>query len=255
MWEGHITPYLTYEFNNLFSIRGELDIKRFDFRNELQSVLDIDRLVESGYKGALLLSVDSRDARVMPQRGLYFFGRVGYGLGIKNKLRYTRPEAADVLDFSLGDDFFEGEIFLTQTIPVSKRVWWTFAGDIYYKSSPSILDNYTIGGTSLEGLRNLPFMGYSEHEMRTDQHFYMRSDLRVGVFSNVSVAFVANLLVGESKSFNYSDQERDNTFTAFGIGFQFGILLPIGPVLFDIGYNSETQNVGTDLSIGWKHFF
>jgi len=255
MWEGHITPYFTYEFSNMMSVRAELDVKRFDFRNELRSDLDIKRFVEVGTMVGLIFTVDDRDSRAMTRRGSFIFGRVGYGFGIDNTVRYTNPEAANTLELPLGDEFFEGELFFSQTIPVSETVWWTFTGDFYYKSSPSILDNYCIGGTTLEGVRNLPFVGYREQELRTNQHLYARSDLRIGVFNNVSVSLIGNLLVGESEAFDYSQKSRDNTFTAYGLGFEFGIMLPIGPVLFDIGYSSEAESVRTELSIGWKHFF
>lgn len=255
MWEGHITPYLTYEFNNHTSLRGELDLKRFDFWNELQRDLDIDRFIEMGSKVALIFTIDDRDARAMTTKGSLFYCRMGYGIRVGNDLRYTEPEAAAVLAFPLGEDFFESEIFLSQTIPVSEKIWWTLSADAYYKNSPSILDNYRIGGTSIEGVRNLPFIGYTEGELLMDQHLYARSDLRIGIFENVSVSLVGNLIVGESKVFSYSDPKRDNTFTAFGVGFEFGIMLPIGPVLLDIGYSSEAENVRTELSIGWKHFF
>ncbi len=255
MWEGHLRSYLTYEFSNLMSIRAEIDVKRFDFRNELQSELDIDRFVETGSKAGLIFSLDNRDTRVMTRKGEFFYGRVGYGFEIGNKIKYTEPEAAEVLKFPQADNFFEGELFFVQTIPVIKNIWWTFMGDMYYKSSPSILDNYTIGGTSVEGIRNLPFIGFTDQEIRTDRHLYVRTDLRIGLFNNVSIALVGNIMVGESKVFNYTDPERDSAFTAFGLGLEFGIMLPIGPVLFDIGYNSEAQNISTELSIGWKHFF
>lgn len=255
LWKGFITPYLTYEFNNFTSIRAEIDIKRYDFINEVQSEFDIDRFVEVGTKTGVIFSIDDRDSRIMTRRGLYLYARTAYGFETSNNLKYTNFEAADVLSFPIADNFFEGEFFVSQTIPVSKKVWWTFMGDAYYKSSPSILDNYSIGGTTVEGRRNLPFMGFREQELRTDQHLYVRSDIRIGIFENVSVALVGNIVVGESKSFRYSHPKRDDTFTAYGIGFEFGIMLPIGPVIFDVGYNSEARNVRTELSIGWKHFF
>ena len=255
IWEGHVTPYLTYEFSNYTSMRGEIDLKRFDFRNELQNEIDIDKFVETGSKIGLVFSFDDRDARAMTQKGKYFYCGVGYGFNIGNNVRYTKPSAVDELKFPKGEDFFEGEIFVTSTVPVTSYIWWTFMADVYYKSSPSILDNYTIGGTTIEGYRNLPFMGYTEQELRTDQHVYVRSDLRIGVFDNVSVALVGNLLIGESKALKYPDPRRDNTIIAYGVGFEFGIMLPIGPILFDIGYNSEAKNVNTEISVGWKHFF
>jgi len=255
MWEGHVTPYLTYEFSNYMSLRAEIDIKRFDFNNEIQNELDIDRFVESGTKIGLIFSFDDRDARAMTQNGILTYGRFGYGAGVNNDLEFTKPEAEDILTLPLSDPFFEGELFLTQTLPVSKNAWWTIMGDIYYKSSSSILDNYTVGGTTLEGFNNLPFIGYREHELRMDQHLYARTDLRIGIYNNVSVALVGNIIVGESKVFKYSNRNRDNTFTAYGVGLEFAIMLPIGPVLFDIGYSSEAKTVRTDLSIGWKHFF
>jgi len=255
LWKGYITPYLTYEFNNYTSIRAEIDIKRFDFINELQSEFDIKRFVEVGNKIGFIFSIDDRDARVMIKRGLYLYSRAAYGFETFHNLKYTKPAAADVLNFSIAENFFEGEFFVSQTFPLSRNVWWTFTGDAYYKNNSSILDNYSIGGTTIEGKRNLPFIGYRAQELRTDQHLYMRSDLRIGVFDNVSVTLVGNIIVGESKSFRYSDPSRENTFTAYGVGFEFGIMLPIGPVLFDVGYSSEAENVRTELSIGWKHFF
>ncbi len=254
-WEGHLIPYLTYEFSNLMSIRAEVDVKRFDFRNELRSELDIKRFVEFGSEAGLIFTLDDRDSRMMATSGLYCYTRLGYGFKIGDNVRYTLPGAEEALKLPHGEDFFQGELFLSQTVPVSETVWWTIMGDFYYKSSPSILDNYSVGGTSIEGIRNLPFIGFSEQELRTDQHIYARSDLRIGVYDNVSISIVGNIIVGESKAFKYSDPNRDNTFTAYGVGFQFGIMLPIGPVLFDIGYNSEAKNVRTELSIGWKHFF
>lgn len=255
MWEGYLTPYLTYEFNNSTSLRTEFNLKRFDFNNELRSDLDISRFVESGSKIQLVFTVDNRDARVLTKQGVFAYIKVGKGFISDNDIKYTIPEAAESLNVLIGDDFVEGEVSVTQTVPISKKLWWTFTGNAYYKSSPSLLDNYSIGGTILEGRRNLPFIGFSEQEIRTDQHLYARTDLRIGLFDNVSVALVGNVLLGESKVFQYSDNNRASTITAFGLGFEFGIMLPIGPILFDIGYNSEADNIKTELSIGWKHFF
>jgi len=255
MWEGHIRPYVTYEFSNFASLRAELDVKRHDFRNELRRDLDIKKFVESGTKVALSFTYDNRDARAMTTDGLLFHTYAGYGFEVDNDIQYTVEEAANALDIPFGDKFFEGEVFMTNTIPLNDRLWWSLSGSAYYKSSPSLLDNYRIGGTTIEGIRNLPFMGFREQELRTDQHLYLRSDLRIGVFDNVSVALVGNVLFGESNSFDYIAPERDNTFTAYGLGLEFGIMLPIGPVLFDIGYSSEADNVNTEISIGWKHFY
>ena len=255
MWEGYITPYVTYEFNNYTSLRLDLEVKSFAFENELLSDFDIDRLVETGSKSSFLFTYDDRDARAMTREGLLLYGHLGFGFHVNSDLEYNVAEASDVLDFPLGNRYAEAEFFFAQTIPMSQKLWFTFMGDIYYKSNPSILDNYTVGGTTLEGRRNLPFMGYREQELRTDQHIFVRSGLRLGVFENVSVELVGNLMVGESKVFRYSDPGRDDTFTAYGIGLQFGIMLPIGPVLLDMGYNSESNDIRADLSIGWKHFF
>jgi outer membrane protein assembly factor BamA len=255
MWEGNITPYVTYEFSNNTSLRTEFSLRRFDFNNELRSELDIRRFIENGSKFAITLNVDNRDYRLLPKKGMYSNFSVGYGFVHENDIKYTKPEAVEQLNLLHGENFFEGELTISQTIPLSRNLWWTLMGNAYYKSSPSLLDNYTVGGTTTEGIRNLPFIGYREHELRMDQQLYARTDLRVGIFDNVSVSIVGNVIVGESKVFNYSDDGRDNTLTAYGVGFEFCIMLPVGPVLFDIGYNSEASAVRTDLSLGWKHFF
>lgn len=254
-WEGHATSYFTYEFSNRASIRAELDLKRFDFRNEILNEHDVKRFVETGSRVGLSFTIDDRDSRVMTHKGLYTYGSVGYGFGVHNEVRFTDSAAMEFVTVPLGEKFFEGEFFLSKTVPLSDRVWWTFMGDVYYKSSPSILDHYAIGGTTIEGRRNLPFIGFREQELRTNQHLYARTDVRVGIFKNVSVAIVGNILIGESEVFRFTDKNRDTRFTAYGIGFEVGLMLPIGPVLFDIGYSSEAKNVKTDLSIGWKHFF
>ena len=255
MWEGYITPFLTYEFNNHTSLRVEFNVRRFDFNNELRSEIDIRRYVENGSKIGAILNVDNRDARVFTKNGMHTYFSVGFGFVNENDIKYTVPDAAEELDLLIAENFVEGELMISQTIPLSQKVWWTIAGNAYYKSSPSLLDNYTVGGTTFEGNRNLPFIGYREQELRMDQHLYARTDIRIGLFDNVSVSIVGNVLVGESKVFKYSDNKRDNTLTAYGLGFEFGIMLPVGPVLFDIGYSSEAKSVRTELSIGWKHFF
>ena len=255
LWEGHIIPYVTYEFSNYSSIRGEIDFKRHDFHNEIQSLLDLDRFIESGIRLGAEYVFDNRDARVMTKKGFFFVANAGFGFNIGNNIRYTDLEADGIVQFPRGRQFFESEILISETIPISDVVWWTLSGNAYYKSAPSLLDNYAIGGTTLEGIRNLPFIGYSEQELRTDKHLYIRSDLRLGVFENVSVSLIGNLLVGDSEVYNYSDPLRDNTLTAYGMGIELGIMLPIGPVLLDIGYNSEEDDINAEVSIGWKHFF
>lgn len=255
MWEGHITSYLTYEFDNYTSIRTEFSLDRYDFKNELRSNFDINRFIENGSKIGLVLNMDDRDARVFTKKGMNAYVRLARGFVNNNDIKYTTPESEENLNLLIGDDFVEGEIFVTQTFGVSENIWWTFSANAYYKNSPSLLNNYTIGGTSMEGVRNLAFMGFRQHELRTDQHIYGRTDIRIGMFDNLSVAIVGNILIGESKVFRYSDVNRDDTMTAFGVGFEFGLMLPVGPILFDIGYNSEAESVHTELSIGWTHFF
>ncbi|MDF1695012.1 MAG: patatin-like phospholipase family protein [Saprospiraceae bacterium] len=255
MWEGFITPYLTYEFNNVSSLRAEYSLKRYDFRNEIRADVDIKRYVESGSNLSLILDVDDRDARAFTKTGLFMYSRIGLGFINNNDVSYTLPDASSSLTFPRAENFIEGELFISRTIPVSDKVWWTFMGDFYFKNKASLLDNYTVGGTSLEGIRNLPFIGFREEELRMDQHLYGRTEIRIGMFDNVSVSIVGNIIVGESQVFQYSDHQRDTRFTAYGLGFEFGIMLPIGPLIFDIGYNSEAETVRTALSLGWRHFF
>jgi NTE family protein len=255
MWEGYITPYLTYEFNSHTSLRAEFNFRRFDFTNQLRSEIDIRRYIENGSKIGVILNIDNRDARVFTKEGMHTYFSFGHGFVNDLDIKYTMPDAAESLEVLIADDFIEGEFFISQTFPLAQKVWWTFSGNAYFKSNPSLLDNYTIGGTTFEGNRNLPFIGFREQELRMDQHLYARTDIRIGLFDNVSVSIIGNVLVGESKVFRYSDSKRDHTLTAYGVGFEFGIMLPVGPVLFDIGYSSEAKSVRTELSIGWKHFF
>ena len=254
-WEGHIKPYLTYEFSSHISVTGSIDFKRFDFQNQIRSILDVKQVVNSSTRFGLEFSYDSRDERVLPKKGAAYFMSAGYGFAATDNIRYTTAAAADVVTIPKADDYFDAELYAAKTLPLKSNLWWTLAIDMYYKSKPSLLDGYKIGGTSIRTDLSIPFIGYVNTELMSNRHAYARTDIRVAIFEQVSLAVVLNGIYTSNNSLEYSDPHHKLTYFAYGAGLELGIKSPLGPILLDIGYNSEAKEVKGELSVGWRHFF
>lgn len=254
-WQGHIRPYLTYEFNNQLSLMGSVDFKRFDYTNNIQSQIDIRRMINSSTRFGLDLDYDSRDDRVLTRYGAVYHISAGYGFAGDDNVRYTSGDAAALLSIPVSKDYIDIEIFGSKTFPLKSSLWWTTSVNAYYKSNPSLLDGYRLGGTAVRSRQNLPFIGFLNSELLSNAHLYGRTDLRIGIFEQVSLAFVFNGMYISNKALIYSDPSRESTsFFVYGAGLEVGIKSPIGPILFDLGFNSEAQKVKGEISVGWRHF-
>jgi NTE family protein len=253
-WEGHIKPYFTYEFSNHTSVTGSIDFKRLDFQNQIRSVLDIKQVINASTRFGLELSYDNRNERVLPKRGASYFISAGYGLAATDNISYTRMEAADVITLPLSEDYFDAEFYAANTIELKSNLWWTTSVDLYYKSKPSLLDGYKIGGTSVKTDLSIPFIGYRSTELMSNKHAYVRTDLRFAIFEQVSLAMVFNGVYTSNYSLEYSDPTHETSYFAYGAGIELGIKSPLGPILFDVGFSSEAEKVKGEISVGWRHF-
>tara|TARA_R110000737_G_scaffold314508_1_gene324305 strand:+ start:484 stop:2715 length:2232 start_codon:yes stop_codon:yes gene_type:complete len=254
-WEGHFKPFFTYEFSNALSLTGLIDFKRFDFVNQIRSIYDIKQIVNSSTRFGLELSYDSRDERVLPKKGTTYLLSAGIGLAAEDDIDYTRKEAEDNLLLPQSDDYFDAEFYIAKTLPLNSNFWWTMGVDLYYKTKPSLLDGYKIGGTSVKTDLSLPFTGYIGTELMSNNHIYARTDLRFAIFEQVSLALVFNGIYTSNNTFEYSDPDHEISYFAFGAGLELGIKSPLGPILFDIGYNSEAERIKGEISVGWRHFY
>ncbi len=254
-WEGHIKPYIKYEFNNVLNVAANIDFRRFDFNNQVRTEFDVTRVINSNTRYSLDLRFDNRDDRILTKKGTSFLISLGYGDTAEDKIRYTNTDAETNIELPFSDDYFDAEVYYTSTLPIKQKLWWSVALDGYYKSVPSLLDGYKIGGTTSRIDRSLPFIGYANTELISNAHIYMRTDIRFAIFEQVSLALVANAMLSSNEAMIYADSTRDTDYLAFGAGLELGISTPIGPILLDVGYNSEAKDIRGELSVGWRHFY
>lgn len=253
-WEGHIMPYIAYEFSNRLILTGSIDFKRFDFLNQIRLAQDLRQIVNRSSRFGIELNYDSRDERVLPHGGSTYFLSIGYGTAANDNIKYTTQSASEVLSFPKSEDYFDAEFYMSKTLPLRGNLWWTTSFDCYYKSKPSLLDGYRIGGTSVRTNLSLPFIGYVNTELMSNAHLYARTDLRVAIIEQVSIAMVFNAIYTSNNSFEYSDVNHESIYFAYGSGIELGIKTPIGPLILDVGFNSEAKRVKGEISVGWRHF-
>ncbi len=253
-WEGHIIPYIAYEFSNSFILTGSVNFRRFDFLNQIRLALDLRQIVNRSTRFGVELNYDNRDDRVLPRNGSNYFFSFGYGTSADDNIKYTTQSASEVLSFPVSKNYFDVEVYASKTLPLRSKLWWTTTFDGYFKSNASLLDGYKIGGTSVRTNLSLPFMGYVNTELMSNTHIYARSDLRIAIFEQVSIAMVYNAIYSSNRAFEYSDSDHETSYFAYGAGIEIGIKSPLGPILFDLGFNSEAQRVKGEVSVGWRHF-
>jgi len=253
-WEGHIIPYIAYEFSNRLIMTGSIDFKRFDFLNQIRLAQDIRQIVNRSSRFGIELNYDSREERVLPRNGSTYLMSIGYGSAASDNIKYTTEAASELLSFPESEDYFDAEFYISSTLPLSNNLWWTTSFDCYYKSKPSLLDGYRIGGTSVRTKLSLPFIGYVNTELMSNAHLYVRTDLRVAIIEKVSIAMVFNAIYSSNNSFEYSDINHESIYFAYGAGIELGIKSPIGPLILDVGFNSEAKRVKGEISVGWRHF-
>lgn len=254
LWEGHIEPYFLYEFDNSRSLRTSLDLRRFDYNNEVRAPLDLRRIINNSTRAGLQWTLDTRSSRMLPKSGSLISILAGYGYSAEDDPEYTISEAIEVVNFPESLNYFDAELLVGKVVPISSKVRIELLADLFYKSAPSLLDGYTIGGTSFISDRSLPFIGFRVAEINTDRHGYLRSALRIDILNSITVSVIANKIWGKNQAFRYYDESREDAFSAFGVGIELGVDTPVGPVLFDLGFNSETKDVVGELSVGWRHF-
>lgn len=254
-WIGHFKPYIMFEFNNYANIKADIDFRSYDLINKVKSFIDFSRIRNTNNRFGLEFTFDSRDTRVFANNGILFETKMGYGFLAKDDHVFTTADAENLIQFPESGDFYDFEMYFKQTIGIREKLWWSFSGDVYYKSNPSILSNYDVGGTGIKSDNHLPFVAFKDLELSFNKFVYARTDLRIGIYKNVSASLVGNIIIGDSDVLAYSAPSLDKRITAYGVGIELGMMLPIGPILFDIGYNSESDDIGTELSLGWRHIF
>ena len=254
LWESHFTPFVMYEFNNYASLTGDLDIRRFSYRNEVISLIDITEYDFTKSTLGLTFEYNNLNYRYFATKGVHFKISANSSFYVSDQQELS-IDTTDVFSLPETIDFIESELHFRHAIFLGNGLTLDYTFNIAYKSTNYLFDNNLIGGTMGDRRKMLPFIGFEDNEVQTGNHVYLRGVFRKKVQKNIYLSLIGNYILGNTAVFNYALPGTDNDLRIFGVGFEAGIDLPTGPLLLNFGYNGKSEDFKGQVSLGWRHIF
>lgn len=122
-----------------------------------------------------------------------------------------------------------------------------------YKSSPSLVDNFRIGGLEDRDTKSISMLGFNTHQLHLDRYAKATTALRIELLPSISVSGEFSRIIGD-RVFVRTDTESDLSIDAWSIGGILGVETPIGPFRIGFGHNTLTSAWNTNFAFGYTFF-
>ena len=132
---------------------------------------------------------------------------------------------------------------------------FTLIGDLSagIKSSPSLVDNFRVGGLEDRDTKSIAMIGLNTHQLHFDEFAKAGAAVRLKIGSVLFVGLKVDRLTGIRAFRNISDTS-DPRVDLFGYGGFVGLDTPIGPFRFAVGRNDLTSSWNTNFAFGYTFF-
>lgn len=177
---------------------------------------------------------------------------LSYVFNVKVK-RENQSAETSFLNYTNADKYFKLDFSIDQYISLSHRFCIELGLRARTIGEGAFLDHFRIGGTFQEKNQTYGFIGLEDAELLISDHISIKGGLRYYYNDLLYITPTIQYMYGEDMlSYAY---ERDKYVSMLGMGLQFGVDSPIGPVSFDVGYTNLTDEINLNLGIGFRHIY
>jgi len=122
-----------------------------------------------------------------------------------------------------------------------------------YKSSPSLIDNYRVGGLEDRDTKSLSMLGLNTHQLHFDKFIKGGVAIRLEIGSSLIAGLRADYIQGDQVFRDFADTSSP-MISVLGLGGFIGLETPVGPFRFAVGRNDLTTAWNTNFVFGYSFF-
>ena len=191
---------------------------------------------------------NTTDKSAFPTEGWEGHGQMGY-----NSLLSTEVVNGTASQIFQPDEknyaWFAGS--LGRYIPLNHKFNWHLRVSAGWRSAPSLVDNYRIGGLENRGIYSTSMLGLNTHQWHFTESLNISTAIRVQLSERFYLSGVVGRQSGERAFFlnNSTDQELRGSFWSYGT--ILGIDTPLGPIKIGHGYNTRSSEWNFNFIFGY----
>lgn len=239
-----------YEPNNDFLISGDVGIDGFRLKPIGRDQDDVTFYGRLDGVGKANVTVDRLDDPILPTEGFKAEIQGEAHLLFANEIDGSASRGLDIPD---DQTYVSIQLKAQGAFSVTDRV--TIEGNLSagYKSSPSLIDNYRVGGLEDRDTKSISMIGLNTHQL----HFYRFAkggvSARLKIGSSLFIGVRADRISGD-RIFKDVDDTSDPRVDVLGVGGYIGVDTPIGPFRVALGRNDLTSSWNTNFAFGYTFF-
>jgi len=190
------------------------------------------------------------------------FAKNGISISSKNSLVFAQDETLDfanngsssILALPGQANYFKTDNYTRYTFSFLDIVTSNSRLAAGLKTSPSLLDNFRIGGLHHSKNHTFPFVGIEETQYQFNKYFAAQQEIMVNVFGPVYLSGIINYVAGDF-AFQLASNINNSSINFLGYGAGLYIKTPIGPLSFIIGKNTFDDQGNSSLGLGYRYIY
>ncbi len=248
--DGHLEVGVSKEWKNkyLFSLSYEILFNRLRSRVFIED--DFQKLRSNREALNIGLQFNSLNRQFFAKSGQKFDFKATYVFS-NNIDRINQGIGTTFLDFPDDKNYVKAE-FSYQNFYSISGVVAEFESKGRISSGQTFLDNFNIGGPIQSKSYQYGFTGLDDFELIMGDHISGRFGLRFSLNDKFFITPQINYLYGEN-FLSYAYNNTDKNLNEVGMGISLSINSPIGPVVLDIGINTDREEPIANIGFGYRH--
>ncbi len=248
-YESYLTAGFQHELNRqtLLSYRY-----KFSFDEMQPDILKTDNfLVYNTLSQSAGIDLDwSNIATILyPEKGIHL--NISADYVFQNRINKKREVGSDFLNLTNETNYANISSQLSVYIPLLRKFVTETHISAKYLSSDVFVEHTRFGGP-VQGKRNqIGMVGLDDSELILASHVFINQVLRYEVFPRL-YAGISGGYVYARNLLSYAYDIDDNLSTYSG-GVLIAYATPLGPISFDIGISSLTEQIEFNLGLGFRH--
>lgn len=242
-----------YETDNALKVEGGFKYASQSLEPIVLQTEDIIAYDQDQLSLNIEATYNNLDKPAYPTKGIASEFRISSNVVRSVLDNYTSPEAREALSVDEDNVTFSIYSSFQKVFPLDNKITSISSGYLYSRIGSSLLDNLSLGGSEQSRVLNVPFIGLGEGELIMKSALVLRQEVRISPMKNIYLSAIGNIAVGE-KAFGSLVMEFENSDIIGGIGINFGLNTPLGPIDLSFGANTG-GNSNIVLGAGYRFIF
>lgn len=246
--------YGGYEPNNYSYLELGVSLQQKRLKPTDFLVEDIEKYNVIGPQVNMNLSYNTLDAN--------HFAKNGISISSNNSLVFAQDESIDfigsnstsILNLVGQANYFKTDNYARYTFSFLDIITSNSRCAAGLKTSPSLLDNFRIGGLHQSKNYTFPFVGIEETQYQFNKYFAVQQEVMVNVFGPVYLSGIINYVSGDF-AFELASNSSTSSVNFLGYGAGLYVRTPIGPLSFIIGKNTKDDQENSSLGLGFRYIY